>query len=597
MKLRTNKYRFFKWHVIVYLAAFLFVLPLHAGDTLSVNGYLKSGLIQDSTGILTVFGQNSDYILNPLFYSQNIDGLKLSLTPQFSLSNWYDVVVLSKMGSELFELSDSSITTVNYTYGVDDSHEFFAKYSDKIDDTYLNLVFDRSASVSRFTNSSIKNFGFVVDILKTQGKYRFRHGFSKNNFVIEDNGGLSDSLVYIKAIELIEFSVPVELNSAQNDISMTDVYFSNQVVLNYKEPVDSGPNDSTISKYMHAIGYNVNLEREEYVFSMDERDIDSAVFERTFVDSSQTWDSLGFSKLEYEGYYQLLDSGNRNIFKISYNSAMYDWTALNNSAVKAKFNNYKLGMLSVDVSYILSGLWKHGYSGSVAHDTRIFGSILSSFKYEVDNNLPEYFYMRYHGNHFNWSNAFRKVENHSINYSLYHKPTYLGVEVKANLLNNWIYMDTLSLPTQLDNQISYFALALFNAISSKYLNVYSKVTYQKASSDVLRFPTYNFRNVLNYHFKIGRLQLSAGYAFNYFTSFVGLDYNPNLRRTFLQNSKFIGGIPLLDVFATVRIGEAVVFVKGENLLFDGVSRAYYLYPNRPVLPRYFRVGFSWNFKN
>jgi len=583
--------------VLFYLVAFFSTLSLQAVDTLSVEGYMDSKLTNDSTGLMTVFGQKNGYILDPFFYSQNIDGLKLSLTPQFSLSNWYDNVALSKIGRDQFVVSDSSITSVNYTYGLDDSHEFFGKYSDKIDDTYLNLIFDRSASVSRFTNSSIKNVGFIVDLLKTEGKYRFRHGFAKNNFVIEDNGGISDSTIYISALELTEYSVPVELNSAQNSVNMTDVYLENQVILNYKEPIDTSSSDSVLSKYNHSLGYNLNLQKEEYVFSMDQRDIDSAFFDTTAINLAETWDSLGFSKLEYIGYYQLLDTGNRNLLKVSYNSARYDWTALNTSSVKAMYDNYRFGRLSLDASYTLSGLWKNGYAGSVTHDTKILNSFLSSFKYKIDNNLPGYFYMSYHGNHFDWSNTFKKIQSNSINYTLYHKPTFTGVEVKVNVLNNWIYMDTLSLPAQLDNQISYVNLSVFNTLTSKHLNIYSKITYQKANSEVLRFPSYNFRNVLNYHFKIGRLQLSTGYAFSYFTSFTGLDYNPNLRKTYLQNSKLVGGIPLLDVFATVRIGEAIIFVKGENLLFESVSRAYYLYPNRPVLPRYFRVGFSWNFKN
>jgi hypothetical protein len=582
----------------LFLLLLLLVASISKGkDTLSVNAFISNSVLCDSTGLLTVLKQNNKAVLNPVFFAQTIGGLRLPLSPQFTLSKWYDDAVLVKLEKDNVILSDSSVTQVNYLYGLNGSHEFLANYSDKLGETYINLIFDRTASESKFVNSDNKNVGFLVNFLKNEGKFRNHYGFSKNNFSLGQNGGLSDSASYIEALELTKFTVPVFLSTAQNSIAMTDAHIGHQLVLNYKDVLDTTQIDTLMPKYLHSIGYGLNLQKEQYVYSMDEMDSDSAFFDTTFVNLSETWDSLGFYRVGYEVYYQLMDSVNRNLFKVSYSSSRNDWAALDKSFLSVKFNNYLIGRLSLSGSYNVDGLWREGYSAHASHDHTVFNSWISSLKYDFDYNLPGYFYMNYKGNHFNWSKSYEKVSNQSINYSIYNKPTFTGVEGKVAILDNWIYMDTVSLPTQLKEQIQYLNLSIFNTVQSKYFSIYTKFSYQKSNSEVLRFPVYNFSNIFTYNFRLCRLKFTTGYQFNYFAKFTGLDYNPNLRRTYLQNTVQVGGIPLLDVFATVSIGEANVFVKGENILFESVSRAYFLYPNRPVLPRYIRVGFSWTFNN
>jgi len=597
MKHVSKYFKFFLNKIFLCFGILLITLLAKGSDTLNVHHYVNEGFLKDSSGLLTVLKQNPKAVFTPALYSQNINGLKLSLIPQFSLCNWYDDVVINKVGKDQVVLSDSSVANVNYLYGMNASHEFLGRYSDKVGSTYMNLIFERTASESRFSNSDVKNTGFILDFLKNEGKHRFHYGFSKNLFSIGDNGGVSDSSVYIDALELTTFTVPVNLYSAHNSIAMTEAFVGNQILLNYKSSTDSTAIDTVLPKYLHALGYEIGFRKDQYVFSMDKQDIDSVFFDSTLVNLNETWDSLGFSKIEYQTYYQLLDSSNRNLLKLAFNASNYDWSVLNESYTSFEFNNFRVGTLSLKGRYNLEGIWKNGYSMSISHDAKLFVSWLSSVEYKLDYNLPGYFYMNYQGNHFNWSNSFNKVRNQSIDYSLFHQLSFTGIEAKVQVLDDWIYLDTLSIPVQMNEQIQYFNFGVFNTFKSKYFNIYTKVSYQKATSEVLRFPTYNLRNVFTYKFKLGRLKLTAGYMFTYFTSFKGLDYNPNLRKTYLQEDKEIGGIPLLDVFATVKIGEVDVFVKGENVLFESVSRAYYLYPNRPVLPRYFRVGFSWNFKN
>ena len=84
---------------------------------------------------------------------------------------------------------------------------------------------------------------------------------------------------------------------------------------------------------------------------------------------------------------------------------------------------------------------------------------------------------------------------------------------------------------------------------------------------------------------------------SYFTSFKGMAYNPNLRQLVLQDRKLVGGFPLIDAFAALKVGGADVFVKWENILFGTYSREFYLYPDYIAAPRMIRVGLNWKFLN
>ena len=581
--------------ILFFFAGMNFVLK--ANDTSSVNGHVLNVISNDSTGLLTVLKQNKESVFMPLYYAQNIGGLSFNVSPKFSLTNWYEHIFFHQVNTSNIVLTDSALTNVNYSYGLDASHEFLGTFSSKINKTYLNLAIERTASASRFSSTDVKNISFLASFRKDEGRYRFNYGFERNSFYVEDNGGFEDSLEYINAEELNSIFIGGLLDQAHHEAEMTKFSAGNQLLLNWKQKSDTASSDSIIPKYWHTIGYELQFQKEEYAYAMSKQGIDSVFFDNTLRNSEQTWDSVGFSMWRYAAYYQLLDSNDRNIFSISYHDQLFDWKALNQTYVETKFSNHRFGELNLFARYNLKGRWKGGYHATASFDRKIRVHWLTSAKYELDHNLPGYFYLRYQGNHFNWSNTFKKVTNQAMKWSVMHLPFKIGLETNIRLLDNWVYLDTLSHPIQLDEQIQYYKVGLFNMYHNKFMSIYTKLAYQRSNNEVIRFPSYHFRNVLTYHFRIGRVKFATGYIFSYFSRYTGLGYNPNLRRTFLQYRNQVGGIPLLDLFATVSVGEANVFVKGENLVFETFSRAFYLYPGRPVVPRYLRIGFSWNLKN
>lgn len=576
----------------------LTVTVLCGKEDANIESFLRKHLEEDSTALMTVLSNDYKRVFNPVYFTQNYGGLRFKLRPTFKLQSWHDTSLMQRISSDSKLLrSDSTKTRVNYIYGMDDEHSFRADYAGKVGQTYMSMNFDRVSSVSRFANSSSKFVKFKVNIHENEGRLHQAYGIEKNDFVIGENGGVKDTASYNEALEISVFDIPVNLNSAQNVASMLKVYLSNSLVLNYVDTSDTSVVDFIIPKYKHSLGYQISGNKDQYVYSMDRADIDSSYFDTTVVNLEETRDSTGFMMGNYQISYQLLDTLNREVFKIGYSSDVYNWEALNVSRVMLNYSIFSKGLFSFKAHYNLSGIWKDGYNTSVSHDYSLGRDWLSGINYEMDYNLPAYFFLNYKGNHFSWLNSFKKVRNQSIKLKLLNKKMGLGVDFDAHLLNDWVYLDSMSVPTQSGDQIQYFDVSLYNVIQNKHIRVYTKVNYQRTNSDILRFPELTFRNVFNYYFRIGKLNFTAGYLFSYFTKHYGLNYNPNLRRTYLQNNFEVGGIPIVDVFASVRIGEVDIFVKGENLLFESVSRDYYLYPVNPIIPRMIRVGVNWDFKN
>jgi hypothetical protein len=69
-----------------------------------------------------------------------------------------------------------------------------------------------------------------------------------------------------------------------------------------------------------------------------------------------------------------------------------------------------------------------------------------------------------------------------------------------------------------------------------------------------------------------------------------------LRQFHLQNNQLVGGFPMLDLFFSLKAGNADLFVKGENLLFQFLPKSsFLLYEQMVTMPTFLRIGFHWKF--
>lgn len=607
-----------KRHIIFFIGV-LFSTCLSSIDSLDYRGIKKieDWLKYDSTGISGVLSNRTEQIFAPEFFSQNLGGIRNNFNPDFSIHSfgsplWFRGLDLNTV----LDYSDSTRTIASYQFGFDDVHDFKAKYSDKIYGTYLNVDFERLSAVSKYNNSDNKNFKFLVNAETKEGRVQQRYGFYRNSNTLQHNGGVWSQALLDSAEELSQFGIPTRLNNANSSYSDWGIYLGNTWHLNYSKPeidsvstaiitdslsVDSAGADSVGQMreegFQHYIGYLFALRKEEFIFSMDQGDIDSMFLSPALIDQSNTWDSLGFQQRFISVDYTLKNKEKHIELTLGAQGERYDYDLLNRSWVHADFqigNNYRV---RGNGRYYFDGIWDGGYEAKTSFNTNVTRDLIIDAFVELDKKRPGYLHMKFQGNHYQWDQNLDAANRQSAGLRIFHKKLGLSLEGELSLLNDWLYYDTLSNPVQFDGEIAYKKLELKHQWQNRHLRLYTLLRYQGSSSTKLRIPELLAQNTFAYYFKLGELNFTTGLITTYFTSYNPMAYNPNLRAFYLQEDYTANSLPIVTAFASVRIGGADIFLKGENLLFDTVSREFYLYPYMTTVPRFVRVGFNWRFKN
>ena len=560
-------------------------------DTNSVDFETEKILLNDSSAIHAVLFNKMESIFTPALYTFNLGGPSLVLNPIFDLSDWMDKsLFLFYNQNTNFKLTSNTNSNANYSYGLDDSHSIFVNFSDLVYNTHINAQFRRFSSAGIFPNSDNKGLNFVLNFSKNKSWLISRYGIYKNKYSIQENGGIKDIEGFKSTSSISVFSLETKLKSANNEFLNQGAYFNNLFLLNA-----INKDSANTPRFYQGISLNAAIDSKSYLFSMDGEDLDSIFFIHNYMSNEKTQDSVGCISYNFDLNYNLLDSLKRVVFSLGYLKNINNFSVLNRPELISNFNSYKFGLFNFKGSFVLDGLWKGGYNINFSELFSIKKRFVFETNYTSDHNLPGYFFMEYNSNHFNWKNTFDFVNQQKIELKILDKRFKTGIDFKLNRLSSWVYLDSLSLPNQLANAFTLSSISINNAIQTKYIRFYSLFQYQKTTSDVVRVPEFMFRNCFDYYFKIGKINFTMGYVFTYFTQFTGVAYNPALRRTFLQNHAKVGGFPLLDVFAAIKIGTAEIYAKWENVLFDTVSREFYLYPSSPISPRFIRFGLNWKF--
>ena len=86
-----------------------------------------------------------------------------------------------------------------------------------------------------------------------------------------------------------------------------------------------------------------------------------------------------------------------------------------------------------------------------------------------------------------------------------------------------------------------------------------------------------------------------GSTLNFFSKYVGLNYNPAIRYYYLGD-KTVGGTPVVDFFLASRLGPADIYIKYDNTFYS-LNRNLFIGENYPVTNSFLRFGLKWNLTN
>ncbi len=218
---------------------------------------------------------------------------------------------------------------------------------------------------------------------------------------------------------------------------------------------------------------------------------------------------------------------------------------------------------------------------------------------------PDYRFRLYQSayNAYNWYQPDLKNELiQEFSTALSHKK-WGKLELKQQLINNYHYFGTDSLPKTSASGIGYAALQYAFDYNYHKIGFATDLLLQKVvqGGDILSLPTYVARGSIYFQNRYfhHNLFVQTGLSVKYFEAYYANAYNPVLADFLLQKTQKIGGYPLVDVFFNFKVKRFRFFVNAEhiNALFEYKTPTYYTAPRYPYRDFNLRLGLRWIFFN
>ncbi|MBB6003814.1 putative porin [Arcicella rosea] len=171
----------------------------------------------------------------------------------------------------------------------------------------------------------------------------------------------------------------------------------------------------------------------------------------------------------------------------------------------------------------------------------------------------------------------------------------LRPSVDINLINSYIYYDTLSFVKQATEDIAIFRAGLgfefrkgaFSTISQLYLTT-------TTGPDLIRIPKIfaNSRLAFDLLYK-KKLFIQTGLELHYKSNYYADAYMPAIQQFHLQDKQMINGYLQADAFADMRINRVRLFFKFANVAQGILGNGYYAAPGFLGMGRTFGFGLQW----
>lgn len=199
-----------------------------------------------------------------------------------------------------------------------------------------------------------------------------------------------------------------------------------------------------------------------------------------------------------------------------------------------------------------------------------------------------------------WDNDFGKTRSLRIGGILNIPHTKTRIDVGVENIQNHLYFNDRSMPTQHGGSVQVFSASLNQDFRFKALNWNNRVTYQTSSNqDVIPLPQLTVYSNLYLLFKVAKvLNVQFGIDCDYYTSYNALGYQPALMSFYNQREVKVGNYPFMNAYINMKLSRArfyVLFSHFNQGMFGGSN--YFSAAHYPLNPRRFQMGISVDFAN
>lgn len=459
---------------------------------------------------------------------------------------------------------------------------------------------DNNLSVSSHYSSENNRYSFLVNGIVSSIK-------------TDENGGIRNDTLFENDPFENKKRIPVNLMNARSKRRYRSAYMKHSVSFGKKENIlqgDSVTNYRILPK--NSFSYSLNV--QDNIFMYAESALDSGYYENIYFDSTKTHDSTRVFVLQHGGAWTYFITNNittelsfnqqtSHLFQYKTDSLLAIDTLIRENSIywktsKRGMNSYANGFYwNASGGYIVSGSNKGDYiargnlSRVYKNNTKISLGILT------DLHAVPFVFQSYSSNHFWWKNSFNKISETQAKLNYQNLKYKFFVEAKWNQITNYVNFDNAFSPQQFIGPFTIHAVTVEKKFYLKKIRFNNKITWQEASDEIIRLPTFMTSHSLYLEDKWFKnlIDVQLGFDVSFFTAYYVNAYMPALGLYYLQNEKKIGNYPFIDFFFKIKIKHARLFIKSEHVNAGLLGATYYLAPHIPAPDRSFKVGLNWMF--
>ncbi len=470
----------------------------------------------------------------------------------------------------------------------------------------------RSLGAYRRSLASSGNFRMSFRYESPKGQYAIRGQAVNQDFLNQENGGLTDDSLIAFLNDDPNFSgnrgrLDINLNNAENTFDGKRLYFEHAFKL-------VSVKDSLHTKDFSNLKLGHSFTRDSKSYRFTETAATTTVFGAanfTGAVNNRT-DFLLYNNqvfLDFNSKYVL----GKFRAKAGYTTYNYGYENLQNSLVGITKNKLKGSAVSFGADW--TGKIKNFYINASANITpgsgRLSGNNIKGEAFykkdslftvkarlEINNKFPNFNFLLHQSNYntYNWENDFASVGTRNLGGVIESKWGNASVDITN--INNYTYFDTNSLPKQFSGSVNYLKAKMSKEFTFGKFALDNTLMYQKVASgnSVFRVPEFVTRNTLYYSdswFKGDPLFVQIGATFNYFSKYKANAYNPLLAEFRLQNDTEVG-YPTIDLFFNGRVRRTRIYFKADNVSSFFLKKNYLSAPNYPYRDFVIRFGIVWN---
>ncbi len=580
---------------------------VHGDFIVAENNYSSDTL----TDYFHIFGAKNPF----LFSTGNAGGAH---TPAFFIDRYpqHEFVFLtpytpfiSNSGNSKFFNVRKPFTTVSFIGGTKQMDNISFIHTQNIK-PWLNFGAEYSSlnSKGQYARQQLKSHKADLWIDYSKDRYSAYIRFLHNKISHENNGGIGSDYDFEQRVQRPE-NLSVALLYSTTQLAQTGIVFTHEYIPGsfVRDSMISGTDTLVTKKYnsRFRISHNISLNRYYRIYE----DKPSAFYSNIFLDSVQTFDSLGLRKIHNSLMLKyIVRSGEGRLTESGIAAGVISDLAWYNMAA-GDFSNYIRALwFSKREKLLLSISGNFGFTGHHAGDIHVDAEALYStgtdnkhefgIKSKIDIFHQDDFYNSYLSNHFIWSIPDDTEQKANLGLSYSNTQYAFGTEVHYYYLHRYLYFDAMAMPAFNSDPCNIVSATVNKHIRFGILNWYNHIQAQYISDNTAySLPAMGLYSSLYVKAPVlkNKMIFQAGIDARYMTTSGGFAYMPATGVFYSNQTKEYGNFVILDFHSTIKIKRFRAFVKVSHFNEAFMAANYYSLLHYPANPLAFNFGISWEF--